>query len=76
MGKPFVLYSLRRTMLTRLGEAGADAFAIQKIAGHSSLVVSQRCVHPTTERLGSAFAALEAYNLVQQQKLEAENKLQ
>lgn len=40
--KAFVLYSLRHTMLTRLGEAGADAFAIQKIAGHSSIVVLQR----------------------------------
>lgn len=44
--KAFVLYSLRHTMLTRLGEAGADAFSIQKIAGHSSIVVSQRYVHP------------------------------
>ena len=44
--KAFVLYSLRHTMLTRLGEAGADAFAIQKIAGHSSIVVSQRYVQP------------------------------
>ncbi len=33
--KHFVIYSLRHTMLTRLGEAGVDAFAIQKIAGHS-----------------------------------------
>lgn len=74
--KPFVLYSLRHTMLTRLGEAGTDAFAIQKIAGHSSIVVSQRYVHPTPERLESAFAALEAYNAVQQQKLEAETKVQ
>lgn len=74
--KPFVLYSLRHTMLTRLGEAGADAFAIQKIAGHSSIVVSQRYVHPTPGRLESAFAALEAYNAVQQQKLEAGTKIQ
>ena len=74
--KPFVLYSLRHTMLTRLGEAGADAFAIQKIAGHSSILVSQRYVHPTPERLESAFAALEAYNALQQQKLVGETKVQ
>jgi len=73
--KPFVLYSLRHTMLTRLGEAGADAFAIQKIAGHSSIVVSQRYVHPTPERLENAFAALEAYNAVQQEKLNAAAKV-
>jgi len=63
-------------MLTRRGEAGADAFAIQKIAGHSSIVVSQRYVHPTRERIESAFAALESYNAVQQQKLAAESKVQ
>jgi integrase len=74
--KPFVLYSLRHTMLTRLGEAGADAFAIQKIAGHSSIVVSQRYVHPTPERLESAFAALEAYNAAKQEKLNASRKVQ
>jgi len=74
--KPFVLYSLRHTMLTRLGEAGADAFAIQRIAGHSSILISQRYVHPTPERLETAFAQLEAYNAVQQKKLEAETKVQ
>jgi len=74
--KAFVLYSLRHTMLTRLGEAGADAFAIQKIAGHSSILVSQRYVHPTPERLESAFAALEAYNAAKQEKLVTAWKVQ
>ena len=59
----FVLYSLRHTLLTRLGEAGADAFTIQKVAGHSSITISQRYVHPTPERVEQAFAQLEAYNL-------------
>lgn len=36
----FVLHSLRHTMLTRLGEAGVDAFTIMKIAGHSSITIS------------------------------------
>jgi len=34
-------------MLTRLGESGVDAFTIMRIAGHSSIVVSQRYIHPT-----------------------------
>ncbi|MBL8178764.1 MAG: tyrosine-type recombinase/integrase [Bryobacterales bacterium] len=38
----FVLHSLRHTMLTRLGQAGVDAFTIMKIAGHSSITISQR----------------------------------
>ncbi len=60
--KPFVLYSLRHTYGTRLGEAGADAFTIQKLMGHSSVLMSQRYVHPSPERVASAVRALEAYN--------------
>jgi hypothetical protein len=37
------------TMLTRLGETGTDAFTIMKLAGHSSVTVSQRYVHPMLE---------------------------
>jgi integrase len=40
--KEFVLHSCRHTALTRLGEAGADAFTIMRLAGHSSVTVSQR----------------------------------
>lgn len=60
--EPFVLYSLRHTFLTRLGESGGDPFTIQKIAGHSSILISQRYVHPTPERVEQAFARLEDYN--------------
>lgn len=49
-------------MLTRLGEARVDAFTIMKIAGHSSVTVSQRYVHPSPDALGRAFERLEAYN--------------
>jgi len=42
----FVVQSLRHTMLTRLGMLGVDAFTIMKIAGHSSITISQRYVHP------------------------------
>ncbi len=58
----FVIHSLRHTMLTRLGEAGADAFTIMRIAGHSSVTVSQRYMHPTPEALERAFERLEALN--------------
>jgi integrase len=56
----FVLHSLRHTFGTRLGEAGADAFTIMRIMGHSSITVSQRYVHPTPETMEKAFDALEA----------------
>ncbi len=52
----FVLHSLRHTMLTRLGESGVDAFTIMRIAGHSSIVVSQRYIHPTPEALAKRLA--------------------
>jgi integrase len=58
----FVLHSLRHTMLTRLGEAGVDAFTIMRIAGHSSIMMSQRYVHPSSEALGRAIERLEAQN--------------
>ena len=60
--KEFVVHSLRHTMLTRLGESGADAFTIMRIAGHSSVTVSQRYVHPSPESLETAFARMDALN--------------
>ena len=59
------LYDLRHTNLTRLGESGADPFSIQILAGHGSILTSQRYVHPTPERIESAVERLEAYNLRQ-----------
>lgn len=58
----FVLHSLRHTALTRLGEAGADAFTIKTLAGHSSVAISQRYVHPTPETVELAYDRLEALN--------------
>jgi site-specific recombinase XerD len=58
----FVLHSMRHTYGTRLGEAGADAFTIMRLMGHSSVTVSQRYVHPTPEALEMAVERLEALN--------------
>ena len=60
--KRFRLYDMRHTFLTRLGESGANAFTIQKMAGHSSIMVSARYVHPTPERVEDAISHLEQYN--------------
>jgi integrase len=35
----FVLYSLRHTLLARLGESGCDAWTLARVAGHSSVAV-------------------------------------
>ena len=58
----FVVHSLRHTMLTRLGESGADAFTIMRVAGHSTVTVSQRYVHPSPETVERAFERLERLN--------------
>jgi integrase len=55
----FVMHSLRHTMLTRLGESGVDAFTIMRIAGHSSITISQRYVHPSAEAVERAFERLQ-----------------
>jgi integrase len=60
--KDFVVHSLRHTALTRFGEAGADAFTIQKLAGHSSVTISQRYMHPTSEIVENVFDHLAALN--------------
>jgi integrase len=55
----FVLHSLRHTMLTRLGKSGVDAFAMTRIAGHRSIVISQWYVHPSPEPMEQAFERLQ-----------------
>ena len=60
--KDFVLHSLRHTFGTRLGEAGADAFTIMRLMGHSTVTVSQRYVHPSPESMENAVSRLEALN--------------
>jgi integrase len=57
-----VLHSTRHTFCTRLGKAGCDAFTIQKLAGHSSIVISQRYVHSDQEAKQSAIHLLDALN--------------
>jgi integrase len=57
----FVPYTLRHTALTRLAKAaGGDVFALAKIAGHSSIVVSQKYVHPESETIDEVFRRLTA----------------
>jgi integrase len=65
----FVLHSLRHTYGTRLGEAGADAFTIMRLMGHSSVTISQRYVHPTPEALERAVERLEVLNQKAQEAL-------
>jgi integrase len=58
----FVLHSLRHTFGTRLGEAGADAFTIMRLMGHSTVTISQRYVHPSPEAVELAYERLTELN--------------
>ena len=61
-------------MLTRLGEAGGDAFTIMRIAGHCRVSVSQRYVLPTPEDIERTFERLEKLNAAKYAQAEAEAK--
>jgi integrase len=54
---PFVLYTLRHTFLTRLGESGCDVWTLARIAGHSSIAMSMRYVHPSEDCVLDAMTA-------------------
>jgi integrase len=56
--QPFVLYALRHTFLTRLGESGCDVWTLARIAGHSSIKMSERYVHPGSEAVLNAMKRL------------------
>ena len=57
----FVPYVLRHTALTRLAKAaGGDVFALARIAGHSSITITQKYVHPEMETVDEVFTRLEA----------------
>ncbi len=57
--KPFEPYILRHTALTRLAEASADVYALAKIAGYSTILITQRYVHEGEEAVERAFAKRE-----------------
>jgi integrase len=55
----FVIHSLRHTCLTRLGENKVDIFTLKTLAGHSSVVVTQRYVTTSEAAKGAAILGLE-----------------
>jgi len=56
--RPFVLYTLRHTFLTRLGASGCNVWTLARIAGHSSIQISARYVHPSEDSVFSALSTL------------------
>jgi integrase len=56
--RPFVLYTLRHTFLTRLGQSGCDPWTLARIAGHASINISARYVHPSEDAVLEAISRL------------------
>jgi integrase len=61
--RPFVLYSLRHTFLTRLGASGCDVWTLMRIAGHSSITISSRYVHPSEDTVLDAVERLGRHKI-------------
>jgi integrase len=54
-------HDLRHTGLTWMADAGVPAHVLRKIAGHGSLVTTQRYLHPDTQSIADAGTALSAH---------------
>jgi integrase len=61
--RPFVLYSLRHTFLTRLGQSGCDVWTLARIAGHASITISSRYVHPSEDTVLDAISRLGGHKI-------------
>ena len=53
--KQFEPYVLRHIALTRLAEAGAGVCGVAKIAGHSTILITQSYVHEGADAIQRAF---------------------
>ena len=73
--RPFVLYSLRNTFLTRLGESGCDAWTLARIAGHSSIAISSRYVHPGEDAILAAVERMGGHKIGHNEKPSAEQSV-
>jgi integrase len=58
--KEFCFHDLRHTAATRMADAGADAFTLMRILGHSDIRMTTRYTHATDQSLRRAVANLDA----------------
>src|SRR5205807_7719413 len=72
--RPFVLYTLRHTFLTRLGASGCDVWTLARIAGHSSIGISSRYVHPSEDAVLDAMARLGRHKTGHSEKLPGQDE--
>ncbi|MGC1684027.1 MAG: tyrosine-type recombinase/integrase [Candidatus Acidiferrales bacterium] len=72
--RPFVLYSLRHTFLTRLGDSGVDAWTLMRIAGHSNIRQSTTYCHSSDKAVHAAIAGLATVYKTRYSEKEAEKQ--
>jgi integrase len=65
-------HDLRHTGLTWMADAGVPVHVLRKIAGHGSLVTTQRYLHPDAQSLADAGIALSAHLAVEKGSLAPE----
>jgi len=70
--RPFVLYSRRHTFLTRLGQSGCDVWTLARIAGHASIAISSRYVHPSEDAVLDAISRLGGHKIGHNQNAPAQ----
>ncbi len=63
-----MIYSFRHTFLTRLGESGCDVWTFARLAGHSSISISARYVHPSEDAMLSAMSKLGGHKFGHSEK--------
>jgi integrase len=62
LGYPYLRrHDLRHTGLTWMADAGVPVHVLRKIAGHGSLITTQRYLHPNSQAISDAGAALSAH---------------
>jgi hypothetical protein len=54
-------HDLRHTGLTGMADAGVPVHVLRKIAGHGSLITTQRYLHPDAQSIADAGTALSAH---------------
>jgi integrase len=67
--RPFEPYCLRHTAFTNMGSLGVDAFTVARIAGHSSISMTQRYCHLQEDSIERAFAVLGKSRMVVTKKI-------